>query len=156
MWLKRRSPWSIILGGISGGLPVLAGRTLALGRLDWVGILLLLAVLFWIPTHILTFSMKYNEDYLAAHVPTIASTYGFRFTRMIIAASSILSAIAISIAAYSVGASAGALRLLIVLSTGLLILALTSLARPSERLNFSLFKYASFYMLGAMLLLMIH
>jgi protoheme IX farnesyltransferase len=155
LWLKRRSPWSIILGGISGGLPVLAGRTLALGRIDWIGILLMLAVLFWIPTHILTFSMKYKDDYLAAHVPTVASRYGFRATRLIIALSSIIAALAMGSATFWVGASADALRLLIVLSTGLMILALTSIARPSERLNLSLFKYASFYMLGAMLLLII-
>jgi protoheme IX farnesyltransferase len=155
LWLKRRSSWSIIFGGISGGIPVLAGRTLALGRIDWIGVLLLLAVLFWIPTHILTFSMKYQEDYRVAQVPTIASRYGFHATRVIIAISSILAAIAMGSAAMGVGTSAGALRLIIVLSTGLLILALTSIARPSEKLNFSLFKYASFYMLGAMLLLII-
>ncbi len=156
LWLKRRTPWSIVLGGISGGIPVLAGRSLALGHIDWVGILLLLAVLFWIPTHILTFSMKYDEDYQAARVPTIASTYGFPFTRMTIAISSVLAVIAMGLAAYWVGLSAGALGLLAVLGTSLLILALTSIIRPSDKLNFRLFKYASLYMMGAMLILAIH
>jgi heme o synthase len=156
LWLKRRTPWSIVLGGISGGIPVLAGRTLALGYIDWVGMLLLLAVVFWIPTHILTFSMKYYQDYKAAHVPTIASTYGFPVTRVIIAASSVLAALAMGVAAFWVGLSAGALSLLAVLGTSLLILALTSVLRPSERLNFGLFKYASLYMMGAMLILAIH
>ncbi len=156
LWLKRLSPWSIVVGGISGGMPVLAGRVLALGRIDSVGLVLMAAVLFWIPTHILTFSMKYAGDYQAARVPTIASVYGFQVTRLVIAISSILAATAIALAAFWVGTSAGALRLLMVLSTGLLILALTSIARPSARLNFSLFKYASIYMLGAMLLLVLH
>jgi protoheme IX farnesyltransferase len=156
LWLKRRTPWSIMLGGISGGIPVIAGRILALGYIDWVGVLLLLAVLFWIPTHILTFSMKYYEDYQAAHVPTIASTYGFHFTRLIIAISSVLAAMSMGLAAYWVGISAGGLSLLGVLGTSLLILALTSVIRPSDKLNFRLFKYASLYMLGAMLILAIH
>jgi heme o synthase len=156
LWLKRRTPWSIVLGGISGGIPVLAGRSLALGHVDWIGLLLLLAVLFWIPTHILTFSMKYFEDYQAAKVPTIASTYGFPTTRLIIAVSSMLAATAMGLAAYWVGLSAGALSLLVVLGTSLLILALTSVIRPSDRLNFGLFKYASLYMMGAMLILAIH
>lgn len=156
LWLKRRTPWSIVLGGISGGIPVLAGRSLALGHIDWVGFLLLLAILFWIPTHILTFSMKYYEDYQAARVPTIASTYGFPFTRMVIATSSVLAAAAMGLAAYWVGISAGALSLLAVLGTSLLILALTSVVRPSDKLNFGLFKYASLYMMGAMLILAIH
>ncbi len=156
LWLKRRTPWSIVLGGISGGIPVLAGRSLALGHLDWIGFLLLLAVLFWIPTHILTFSMKYYEDYHAAKVPTVASTYGFHVTRLIIAISSVLAVIAMGLAAYWVGLSAGALSLLVVLGTSLLILALTSVIRPSDRLNFGLFKYASLYMMGAMLIMAIH
>jgi heme o synthase len=156
LWLKRRSTWSIVLGGISGGMPVLAGRTLATGRIDWIGITLLLAILFWIPTHILTFNIRYYDDYQAAHLPTIASTYGIRITRVIIAISSVLAAVAMSLAAFWVGTSAGIFRLLIVLGTGLLILALTSIARPSNKLNFSLFKYASLYMLGAMILLAIH
>jgi protoheme IX farnesyltransferase len=156
LWLKRSNPWAIILGGISGGLPVLAGRTLASGQIDWIGITLMLAVLFWIPSHILTFSMRYYDDYKAAHVPTITSTYGFTFTRIMIAISSALAALAMGLAAFWVGSSAGALSLLIVLGTGLLILALTSVARPSDKLNFRLFKYASIYMLSAMVLLAIH
>jgi protoheme IX farnesyltransferase len=156
LWLKRRTAWSIVLGGISGGIPVLAGRTLAIGRIDGVGIILMLAVLFWIPTHILTFSMRYYDDYQAAGVPTITSTYGFQATRVFIASSSVLAAIAMGSAAIWVGSSAGVLSLIFVLGTGLLILALTSVAHPSDKLNFSLFKYASFYMLGAMVLLAIH
>lgn len=156
LWLKRLTAWSIILGGISGGLPVLAGRTLASGRIDWIGILLMLSVLFWIPSHILTFNMRYYEDYQAAHIPTITSAYGFQATRIMIAISSILAALAMGLAAFYVGTSAGALSLLIVIGTGLLILALTSIFRPSDKLNFRLFKYASIYMLCAMVLLATH
>jgi len=73
VWLKRKTPWSIIWGGISGGMPILAGRALGYGSIDWVGITFSLAILFWIPTHILTFAMKYNEDYQGAGIPTIPS-----------------------------------------------------------------------------------
>jgi protoheme IX farnesyltransferase len=153
LWLKRRSAWSIVWGGISGGMPVLAGRALATGRIDLVGILLTLAILFWIPTHILTFSMRYHADYQAAKIPTFPSAYGFPATRAIIALSSVLAALAMGTSAALVGASAGGLAALAVLGAGLLILALTSLRRPSDRLNFRLFKYASLYMLSAMILL---
>jgi len=156
LWLKRRTPWSIIFGGISGGIPVLAGRCLATGKVDGIGLLLLLAVLFWIPTHILTFSMKYIEDYQTANIPTIITKYGYPTTRLLIAISSILAALSMGLAVYLVGSSSGALSVLVVLGTALLILALTSVFRPSERLNFGLFKYASIYMLGAMLILAIH
>ncbi len=155
VWLKRRTCWSIVWGGISGGMPILAGRTLGVGHIDWIGVVLATGVLFWIPTHILTFSMRFYEDYLLAGVPTFPSTYGFAFTRVVIVVSSILAAIMMGVAAYGIGMEMGFLRLLGVLSTGLLLMSIVTLVRPSERANFGLFKYASLYMLSAMVLLMI-
>jgi len=152
IWLKRRTCWSIVWGGISGAMPILAGRALGIGAIDWVGLALAAGVLFWIPTHILTFSMRYHEDYQTAGVPTFPSTYGFQFTRVVIAISSIIAALAMAAAAYGIGMNWGYLRLMAVLSSGLLILAIGSMVSPSERVNFGLFKYASLYMLGSMLL----
>jgi protoheme IX farnesyltransferase len=153
LWLKRRTCWSIVFGGISGGMPILAGRSFGLGHMDGIGILLALAVLFWIPTHILTFSMRYHADYQTAKIPTFPSVYGFPFTRGTIAVASILAAFSIAIAGVLIGVEWGFVRLLAVLSAGLFMLAITSVFRPSERILFGLFKYASLYMLSAMILL---
>lgn len=155
IWLKRRTCWSIVWGGVSGGMPILAGRALGLGGLDWIGAVLALGILFWIPTHILTFSMRYYDDYKAAGIPTFASTYGFGVTRLTIAVSSILAALAMGMAGWGIGMDWGFLRLLAVLSGGLLVLAAATLHKPSERVNFGLFKYASVYMLAAMLLVVL-
>jgi protoheme IX farnesyltransferase len=152
IWLKRKTCWGILWGGISGAMPILAGRVLGLGKFDWIGILLSLSILFWIPTHILTFSMRYFNDYKAAGVPTFPSTYGFGITRITIAVSSIFAASFMGVAAWGIGMALGYLRILIVLSVGLLALAIASVLRPTERLNFGLFKYASLYMLAAMIL----
>jgi len=43
LWLKRYSPWSIVWGGFSGGMPIMAGRALVVGRIDAAGLLLALA-----------------------------------------------------------------------------------------------------------------
>jgi len=153
VWLKRRTSWSIVWGGISGGMPILAGRVLAIGHVDVIGLLLTMAVLFWIPTHILTFSMRYFDDYRAARVPTFCSSYGFEATRAIIAISAIIAAASIGVAGVMIGVQAGALRLMAVLSSGLLLLSFASVFHPSEKVNFSLFKYASIYMLASMILL---
>ena len=153
IWLKRRTSWSIVWGGISGGMPILAGRVLAIGQIDLVGLLLMMAVLFWIPTHILTFNMRYFSDYLTARVPTFPSVYGFEATRAIIALSAILAAASIGVAGVMIGVQAGVLRLMAVLSSGLLLLSFATVFRPSEQVNFSLFKYASIYMLASMILL---
>ena len=147
LWLKRRTCWSIVWGGISGAMPILAGRVLAVGEIEIIGLLLAGAVLFWIPTHTLTFSIKFADDYHAAGVPTFPSTYGLDTTRAVIALSSIIAAASIGVAGVMIGVQAGILRLLIVLSSGLLLLSFATVFRPSERVNFSLFKYASLYML---------
>lgn len=153
MWLKRKTCWSIIWGGISGAMPILAGRVLAVGQIDAIGILLACAILFWIPTHTLTFSLKFAEDYSNAGVPTFPSTYGETVTRFAIAFSSVLAALTMGWASVWIGVTAGVLRVIIVLSAGLFFLAATTVFRPSDRVNFSLFKYASMYMMFAMLLI---
>jgi len=155
IWLKRRTPWAIVFGGISGGMPILAGRVLGLGSFDWIGILLSLGILLWIPTHILTFSMRYFDDYNAAMIPTFPSAFGFKITRITIAISSVLAALAMGTAALGIGMAWGFLRLLAVLSSGLVLMAVTMIFHPSERVNFGLFKYASVYMLSSMFLMVV-
>lgn len=153
LWLKRRTAWSILWGGISGAMPILAGHVLAVGRIELIGVLLALAILFWIPTHTLTFSIKFLDDYNNAGVPTFPSTYGETFTRAMIAISSVLAAIAIGWASVLIGISAGYLRLIAVLTAGLLLLAFATFRVQSEQVNFGLFKYASLYMLSSMIIL---
>jgi heme o synthase len=155
MWLKRRTCWSIVWGGISGAMPILAGRVLGLGAVDWIGIMLALGILLWIPTHTLTFSMKFSKDYSDAGIPTFPSTYGLAVTRATIGISSVLAAAAMVIAGVGIGMDWGFLRLLGVLSAGMLMLAFAITFRPTERVNFGLFKYASVYMLAAMILVVL-
>jgi protoheme IX farnesyltransferase len=153
MWLKRRTCWSIVWGGISGAMPILSGRALAVGKIDAIGVLLAAAILFWIPTHTLTFSLKFFEDYQAAGVPTFPSRYGVGFTRLAIAASSVLAALAMSLASIWIGVAEGILALIIVLSAVLLFLAATVVFIPSDKTNLRLYRYASIYMLCTMLLI---
>ncbi|HET9587439.1 MAG TPA: UbiA family prenyltransferase [Anaerolineales bacterium] len=155
VWLKRRTCWSILWGGISGAMPILSGRVLAVGEIELVGILLALSILFWIPTHTLTYSMKFRRDYKNAGVPTFPETYGDKFTRLTIAVSSILAAVAIGWASILIGLSAGLLSLIAVLTAVMLILAFATLRIHTDKMNFMLFRYASLYMLSAMIILSI-
>ena len=155
MWLKRKTAWSIVWGGISGGMPILAGRVLGTGTIDVVGIMFMFGILFWIPTHILTFSIKYADDYAAAGVPTFPSTYGVARTRWIIASSSFLAAVSMLVSGILMDLSAGYLRLVIVLAIGLLGLAMSTIFTASERINFGLFKYASLFMMTSMFMVIL-
>lgn len=153
LWLKRRSAWAILWGGIAGGMPVLAGRALATGRIDATGLLLALAVLLWIPTHILTLSIKYARDYRAAAVPVLPNHCGVRATRWIIALSTGSAAVVMLWAAYRIGLSAPLLWTARGLGGLLCSLTLASVLRPTSRLNFLVYKMASLYMLASMLVL---
>lgn len=155
LWLKRRTCWSIVWGGLAGGMPILAGRALGMGNIDGIGLLLSLSVLFWIPTHMLTFSMRYAEDYQSAGIPTFPSTFGNTVTRRMIAFSSILAGTLISLAAVLVGVRQGFVHTLGVLSGILMVWSFLVMVSPARKLNFGLFKYASVYMLSAMVLLAI-
>lgn len=151
-WLKRRTCWSVVWGGLAGGMPVLAGRVLGMGHFEEVGFLLMLSVVFWIPTHMLTFSLRYDEDYLAAGIPTFPSTYGDGITRKIIAFSSVFAGALAFVVALLVGVSQGFMHLLGLLAGGLIFFAFLVLVKPSKGILFGMFKYASVYMLVAMLM----
>jgi protoheme IX farnesyltransferase len=89
--LKRRTHFSIVFGGVAGGIPVLAGRIMGIGRIDAIGLLLALAVLLWIPMHIMTFSIKYSRDQISAdthplrvNVPEIRESVACSFWQALI------------------------------------------------------------------------
>jgi len=151
--LKRYTPYSIIYGGLSGGMPILAGRSLGLGYIDVIGVLLALAIVFWIPTHIMTFSIKYADQYEKAGIPTFPSAYGVDTTRKVIAWSTVLASFAMITVAYLLELQGYYFMCLVLFSLALISLATITVFKKSLKLNFSLFKAASLYMLGSMLLL---
>ena len=153
VWLKRVTPLSIVLGGVSGGMPVLAGRVLALGRFDPVGVLLAASVLLWIPSHILTLAIQYADDYARASVPTWPNVYGPRATRLFIAAANLLNAVLLTSVGWILRVHPVALISLSGLSLGIFGLSAIQLASPSAQRNWVLFKAASLYMLASCLLL---
>ena len=155
VWLKRISAWSILWGGISGGMPILAGRVLGIGEIDITGILLAASILFWIPTHIMTFNIRHFEDYNNAKIPTFASKYGFKNTRLIISLSAILSSMAFILGAFVLGLEWGFIRVLIILALIALGFAINSILKPNDKTNFRVFKVASLYMVAAMLIIAI-
>ena len=153
VWLKRISAWSILWGGISGGMPILAGRVLGIGEIDITGILLAASILFWIPTHIMTFNIRHFEDYNNAKIPTFASKYGFKNTRLIISLSAILSSMAFILGAFILGIEWGFIRVLIILALIALGFAVNSILKPNDKTNFRVFKVASLYMIAAMFII---
>ncbi len=153
MWLKRRTSLSILFGGISGGMPALAGRVLVLGRIDAVGVLLATGVVLWIPSHILTLSLRYAGEYDDAGVPVWPGVYGPDATRRVVAIATMLAVVVLTAAGVLEHIAPTALAGLVGLGIALSGLALAALVSPSDKRNWVLFKAASVYMLGAFALL---
>ena len=151
--LKRRTPWSILWGGVAGAMPVLAGRVLGTGEIDLTGLLLASAVLLWIPTHMLSFGVKYAADYRRAGIPVFPNAYGEWLTRITISISTGLAVVAMLSAAWQIGLPWRYLHLAAGLSFVLLVVTAASVVHRSPGLNYGLYKLASLYMLGSMALI---
>jgi protoheme IX farnesyltransferase len=147
LWLKRRSPWSILWGGIAGGMPILAGRVLASSRIDMIAILLALVIICWIPGHNLTLNMLYESDYLNAEIPTVLNVYGPKVTHIIIDISSLLVAVLTTVLAVYLQFSLFLLAWIVVVNFGLVGLSLFTWINHSKEVKIILFKYISLYML---------
>lgn len=74
--LKRMSPYSIVLGGVAGAMPSLAGWTAAAGQIEMAGIIISTIILLWIPAHIWYLSIHYEDDYKFAGVPMLPLVVG--------------------------------------------------------------------------------
>ncbi len=69
--LKRRTAQNIVWGGAAGCMPVLIGWSAVTGSLSWSAFILFLVIFFWTPPHYWPLSMRYKDDYAAAHVPML-------------------------------------------------------------------------------------
>jgi protoheme IX farnesyltransferase len=71
MLLKRRTPQNIVWGRAAGCMPVLVGWSAVTDSLAWAAVVLFAVVFFWTPPHYWPLSMKFKDDYAAAHVPML-------------------------------------------------------------------------------------
>ena len=71
LFLKRRSSLNIILGGVSGGLPVMFGWSAVANGIALLPILLAALVVLWIPGHIWSLAIFTKDDYERAQIPML-------------------------------------------------------------------------------------
>ncbi|PZU11456.1 heme o synthase [Sphingomonas sp.] len=82
VWLKRRTPQNIVIGGAAGAFPPLIGWAAATGRVDVLPILMFALVFLWTPPHFWALGLFVRTDYAAAGVPMMPVVAGARATRM--------------------------------------------------------------------------
>ena len=91
--LKRRTWLNIILGGISGGMPVLVGYAGVANTVSPIALYMSALVIVWIPTHIWSLAIFSREDYEAASVPMLPVVFGDRVASLCVAGTSALLAV---------------------------------------------------------------
>jgi protoheme IX farnesyltransferase len=89
LMLKRRSPYSVVIGGLAGAMPALAGWVAVQG-FTIPGFLIASIVLLWIPSHIWFIAIYFEEDYRKANIPTFPLVFGIQKTAKVISLSTFL------------------------------------------------------------------
>jgi protoheme IX farnesyltransferase len=81
MWLKRRTPQNIVIGGAAGAVPPLVAWAAVTGSLAPVALYLFFIVFFWTPPHFWALSLLMRDEYAAVEVPMLPVVRGERETR---------------------------------------------------------------------------
>src|SRR5437588_2632779 len=76
IWLKRRTPQNIVIGGAAGALPPIVGWAAATGEVGLEPLILFLIVLLWTPPHFWALSLNRTNDYVRAGVPMLPVVAG--------------------------------------------------------------------------------
>lgn len=144
--LKRRNPTNIILGGFSGGMPVLIGYAAVKNELSVLVLFMAALVVVWIPTHIWSLALHSKEDYSKVNVPMLPVVVSEKTAVRVIAMASILM-VALSLLLplfsplgiiYIYSAS--------VLGMGMLVLSFWLFLRPIKEVSWIVFKASSPYL----------
>jgi len=146
VWLKRRTWWNIVIGGLAGSFAVLAGAAAASPHtLEPLPLSFAIVLFLWTPPHFWSLAIAYHDDYAAAKVPMLPVVVGdARAARAVLAGSALLVAASLVPALFGMG------RLYLVTAIGAgayLLLKSARLARtPTQRAAFANFHASLAYL----------
>ena len=82
IWLKRRTPQNIVIGGAAGAFPPVIGWTIATGSMSIEPFAFFLIIFFWTPSHFWALSLYKSDDYRKAKIPMLPLTSGIESTKI--------------------------------------------------------------------------
>ena len=82
IWLKRKTPQNIVIGGAAGALPPVIGWAIATGDIALQPVILFLIIFIWTPSHFWALSLYKTEDYRKANIPMLPVTAGVKTTKL--------------------------------------------------------------------------
>ena len=84
IWLKRKTPQNIVIGGAAGALPPVIGWTISTNSLSIEPLTFFLIIFFWTPSHFWALSLYKADDYKKAKIPMLPLTDGIEKTKFYI------------------------------------------------------------------------
>ncbi|WP_353276459.1 heme o synthase [Wolbachia endosymbiont (group B) of Villa cingulata] len=81
IWLKRRTPQNIVIGGAAGAFPPMIGWAVVTDSVSWESFILFLIIFMWTPPHFWALSLNRSEDYVKASIPMFNVIHGPKKTR---------------------------------------------------------------------------
>ena len=82
IWLKRKTPQNIVIGGAAGALPPVIGWAIATNGISIEPIILFLIIFIWTPSHFWALSLYKTDDYRKARIPMLPITSGIKATKL--------------------------------------------------------------------------
>jgi len=90
IWLKRKTPQNIVIGGVAGALPPVIGWTIATNAISLEPLSYFFIIFFWTPSHFWALSLYKADDYKKAKIPMLPLTDGIEKTKLYIFVYSLL------------------------------------------------------------------
>jgi len=81
VWLKKKTPQNIVIGGAAGAFPPVIGWTIAMNNIAIEPIVLFLIIFLWTPSHFWALSLYKNQDYKNAGIPMLPVVAGEDYTK---------------------------------------------------------------------------
>jgi len=82
IWLKRKTPQNIVIGGAAGALPPVIGWAVATGSVSIEPLILFLIIFIWTPSHFWALSLYKSNDYKKANIPMLPVVAGVQKTKL--------------------------------------------------------------------------
>ncbi len=156
MWLKRRTPQNIVIGGAAGAFPPMIGWAAVTGYLTIEPIILFLIIFFWTPPHFWALSLYANEDYKRAKIPMMAAVHGLKATKIQMVLYTLVL-FPLTLLPYFLHMAGPLYLVLASLLSGFFVLTAVSVYRSDDLKKARLmFGYSVFYLFALFLALMIH
>lgn len=146
MWLKRRTPQNIVIGGAAGAFPPMIGWVAVTGNVSLGAVMLFLLIFFWTPPHFWALALFRNSDYQRAGVPMLPVVAGERATKwQMLAYTIVLLPVSISPHFFGVGGMAYVVGA-VILSLVFIGCAIRVLRDSTHRSAKQMFAYSIIYL----------